>query len=205
MQGARLIATTGRGDEVCRLIINTSGDDVSVRTDGPGCLFLHGASCPGFEGVYRRVGRTTAPRAEAPRTGGWKIAEEGRTVSAYVHNVAGSAQLTLGCAGPAGQRFLSLVMNGVPRGWRAGGINDFVTATIGQERFELMFEGSHDHAAVSLRGATGFRLSPAFIAALQQGPSLTMSGRQVANTQERERIFPLTNGAILARVAQACR
>lgn len=136
--------------------------------------------------------------------GGWRVSAQRGSVSATARNGSGSAQFTLDCAGPAGSRFVSLSMQGVPRGWRAGALGDFATATIGEARFELVFEGSHDWSHVSERGGQG-RISERMLEALGRGRTLVLTGRHVAASAERERTFRLGGGAALARVRQACR
>lgn len=135
---------------------------------------------------------------------GWRVAGQRGSVSASVQNRSGSAQFTLSCAGPAGSRFLSLSMQGIPRGWRAASIEDFVTATVGEARFELLFEGSHDYSSVSERGLRR-GISERLFDALARGQTLVLTGRQVTASAERERTFGLGGGAALARVRQACR
>jgi len=203
VRGNQFVATAGQGAEACRLTVTPSGDQVTVRASGDGCIFLHGASCPGFEGSYRRTGG--APRAAPPSSGGWRLDGQRGNISARARNLVGSAQLVLGCAGPAGQRFLTLSMQGAPRGWRVGGIGDTVSADIGGARFDLLFEGGADSAAISLKGQAPLRLSAEFIAALRRGPALILSGRQLAAVNERERTFPLGGREALDRVVRNCQ
>lgn len=56
MRGQQIVATEGQGADTCRLTVSPSGDMILISKSGDGCLFLHGASCPGFEGRYRRIG-----------------------------------------------------------------------------------------------------------------------------------------------------
>lgn len=204
VRGDTLESREGDGTSVCMLQTRMTGNGVVV-SESRDCREYRGARCQNFAGSYTRIGGGPPGRSSTGAKPGWKTETKGGRTAAFARNGSGSASLMIECVGPAGGRFLSAAMLGVPKGFKPFRGGETAEIRVGQAGAAFILEGGREHAALTVMPASRANTA-ALIAAFGAGGAVTLSGQPFAGVGQADRTFNAAGGAAPIAALQArCR